>query len=160
MPAPYITPEGHQAMQDELDFLWRDERPRITQSVHEAALQGDRSENAEYIYGKKRLREIDRRVRFLRKRLAAHKVVDQLPDDTSRIFFGAWVRLSNEQDEIMHLRIVGSDEFRPDKNYISIDSPMAKALLGKQVDDEALVRTPTGAKLWFVEQISYHGPLD
>lgn len=160
MAAPYITPEGHQAMQDELDFLWRDERPKITQSVHEAALQGDRSENAEYIYGKKRLREIDRRVRFLRKRLAAHKVVDQLPDDQSRIFFGAWVKLSNEAGEAMQLRIVGCDEFQPDKHYISIDSPMAHALLGKQVDDEALVRTPSGVKTWFVEQISYLQPLD
>lgn len=160
MAAPYITAAGHQAMQDELDFLWRDERPKITQSVHEAALQGDRSENAEYIYGKRRLREIDRRVRFLRKRLAAHKVIDKLPDDTSRIFFGAWVSLESEDDEAMQLRIVGCDEFQPEKNYISIDSPMARALLGKQVDDEAAVRTPAGVKVWFVTQISYHAPAD
>lgn len=155
MAAPYITATGHQAMQEELDYLWRQERPRITQSVHEAALQGDRSENAEYIYGKKRLREIDRRVRFLRKRLSAHKVIDRLPDDQSRVFFAAHVTISDEDGDTKQIRIVGSDEFDPARQYISIDSPMAKALLGKQVDDEVVVRTPAGERVWLIEAIAY-----
>ncbi len=129
----YITVEGEQYLQAELNFLWRTKRPKVTRLVSEAAAQGDRSENAEYIYGKKQLREIDRRVRFLRKRLEQLQVVDRLPDDQERIFFGAWITLENGDDEKSQLRIVGSDEFDPRRGWFSIDSPMARALLGRQL---------------------------
>ena len=126
----YITPEGYRRMNEELQQLWKVERPAVTQSVQEAAAQGDRSENAEYIYGKKRLREIDSRVRFLSKRLDDMVVVDRAPDDTSRIFFGAWVELEHEDGTLKCLRIVGPDETDATKGHISIDSPLARALLG------------------------------
>lgn len=151
----YITAEGYERLRQELDYLWREERPRITQSVSEAAAQGDRSENAEYIYGKKRLREIDSRVRFLRKRLEGMNVVTQAPSDPDKIYFGAWVELEDESGEILSLRIVGPDEIDPQKKYISMDSPMAKALFGKQLDDEIQVETPQGNKTFFVLAIKY-----
>lgn len=134
-----ITPEGMQLLHDELNQLWRVERPKVTQAVSEAAAQGDRSENAEYIYGKKRLREIDRRVRYLQKRIPELKVVDRPPDDPARIFFGAWVRLEGEKGAETQYRIVGPDEFDPAKGWISIDSPLARALLKKTVDDEVVI---------------------
>lgn len=151
----YITPEGYARLQQELDFLWREERPRITQSVSEAAAQGDRSENAEYIYGKKRLREIDSRVRFLRKRLDGMTVVDQAPSDPGRVFFGAWVELEDEAGELMRLRIVGPDEIDPQQKHISMDSPMARALFGKALDEEIWVETPQGKKHYFITNIQY-----
>src|ERR1700754_668793 len=125
----YITPQGAQRLQDELDELWKRERPKVTQAVSEAAAQGDRSENAEYTYGKKRLREIDSRVRFLRKRLDGMKVVDQPPADRGRVFFGAWVTLAREDGTETRYRIVGPDESGAAESYISMDSPMARALL-------------------------------
>ena len=151
----YITPEGYRRMNDELQYLWKVERPQVTQSVQEAAAQGDRSENAEYIYGKKRLREIDGRIRFLSKRLDDMTVVDRIPDDTSRIFFGAWVELENDEGESRTLRIVGPDETDARRGYISVDSPMARALIKKQVDDDAEVQTPSGRQLWYVTAIRY-----
>ncbi len=155
MAGNYITPEGFRTLRDELDHLWRVERPRITQSVAEAAAQGDRSENAEYIYGKKKLREIDRRVRFLKKRLAVLKVVDDVPADTDRIYFGAWVRLEDEDGAEKVYRIVGSDEFDPARNYISMESPMGKALLGKSVDDEVTVSRPVGRTTFYIVEVAY-----
>jgi len=140
----YITPEGFRCLNDELSDLWKNKRPRVTQAVREAAAQGDRSENAEYIYGKKQLREIDRRVRFLRKRLENITVVDTLPGDTTKIFFGAWVELENEHGEILRYRIVGPDEFDPQRGFISMDSPVAQALMKKSVDDVITVNTPEG----------------
>src|SRR4030066_2380908 len=107
----YITPQGAQRLREELDHLWRVKRPQVTQAVSEAAAQGDRSENAEYIYGKKQLREIDQRIRFLQKRLDELVVVDRQPDDANRVFFGAWVRLENEAGKVAEYRIVGPDEF-------------------------------------------------
>lgn len=151
----YITPEGAKALRDELSWLWKVERPRVTQGVADAAAEGDRSENAEYIYGKKRLREIDRRVRFLTKRLDNLQVVDTLPDDRGRIFFGAWVRLEDPEGEEVVYRIVGPDEFNAARGFISIDSPVGKALLGKREGDEVVVRRPAGTVTWLVSEVSY-----
>ncbi len=120
-----------------------------------AASLGDRSENADYHYNKKLLREIDRRVRYLRKRLEEIRVVDYSPQQDGKVFFGAWVTIENEEGDELHLRIVGPDEIYERKDYISIDSPMARALLKKGVDDEADVVTPTGKKLWYINEISY-----
>ncbi|WP_319381483.1 transcription elongation factor GreB [Thiomicrorhabdus sp.] len=150
-----ITPEGRRSLEKELDHLWRVERRETTQAVTEAAAHGDRSENAEYKEGKRKLREIDRRLRFLRKRLEQVKVVEYSPQQEGKVFFGAWVELENEDGETVCYRIVGSDEFDPQKNYISIKSPMAKALIGKEVDDEVIVHTPTGKKFWYLNRIEY-----
>ena len=153
--ADYITPAGARHLRSELDSLWRVQRPRVTQAVSEAAAQGDRSENAEYIYGKKQLREIDRRIRFLTKRLEVLVIVDRLPADTGRVFFGAWVRLESEQGEECVYRIVGPDEIDPERGLISINSPLARALLKKAVDDEVLVVSPQGLSTYTVIEISY-----
>lgn len=138
----YITPEGKARLQDELDFLWQKRRPEVTRALSAAAAEGDRSENAEYIYRKKELREIDSRVRHLRKRLEGMTVVDRVPDDTSKIYFGAWVRLLDAQDQEYRYRIVGPDEFDHAPGYISMDSPLGKALLGKALDDEFKLTLP------------------
>lgn len=150
-----ITREGWDALDKELKYLWKEERPRVTQSVSEAAAQGDRSENAEYIYGKKRLREIDRRVRFLSKRLDQLRIVEPDPRQEGRVFFGAWVKLEDDNENIRIFRLIGADEFNPSKNWISIDSPVARALVGKQVDDEITVNTPGGRVTYTVLEISY-----
>jgi len=155
----YITREGFERLQEELDELWRVRRPQVTQAVREAAAQGDRSENAEYIYGKKQLREIDARVRFLRGRLKDMTVVDSVPSDPSRIFFGAWVALENEQGDEQRFRIVGPDEIDPERGYISMDSPMARALMKKTEGDDIVVRTPGGEAEWYVLRVQYH-PFD
>ncbi|MFL1805802.1 transcription elongation factor GreB [Plesiomonas shigelloides] len=153
--AHYITREGWMALDQELKYLWKVERPQVTQAVSEAAAMGDRSENAEYIYGKKRLREIDRRVRFLSKRLDELKIVDPSPQQEGKVFFGAWVRLENDAGEEKVYRIVGADEFNPAKNWISINSPVARALIGKTLDDEIEVITPSGVASYLVLEISY-----
>lgn len=154
----YITPEGERRLRQELDQLWRVERPQVTQAVAEAAAQGDRSENAEYTYGKKRLRQIDSRVRFLRKRLEDMVVVREPPADPSRVRFGAWVLLEDEDGNEHEYRIVGPDEFDMDPRYISLDSPMARALLGRGVDDEVAVERPAGTALFYVTAIRYRPP--
>ncbi|WP_420389840.1 transcription elongation factor GreB [Marinobacter sp.] len=151
----YITAEGEQALREELRFLWKEKRPEVTQAVREAAAQGDRSENAEYIYGKKQLREIDRRVRFLTKRLDELTVVDRLPDDRGKVFFGAWVSIESEGGDESTYRLVGPDEFDLSRGYLSIDSPMARALLGKRIDDEVGVRTPDGWNHVVITKIHY-----
>jgi transcription elongation factor GreB len=151
----YITRQGHQRLTEELRFLWREERPKVTQAVSEAAAQGDRSENADYIYGKRRLAEIDRRVGYLTRRLDEMTVVDRPPDDTSKIYFGAWVTLINEKDVTIKYRIVGPDEFDHDKQYISVDSPVARALLAKSAGDEVKVLTPEGQVILHVQGIDY-----
>lgn len=153
-----ITREGFEALQQELDYLWREKRPDVTAKVAWAASLGDRSENADYQYNKKLLRETDRRIRFLRKRLEVLKIVDYSPQQDGKVFFGAWVEIENEQGEQLAFRIVGPDEIYGRKDYISIDSPMARALLKKAVDDEVLVNTPSGSKLWFVNSIRYSAP--
>jgi transcription elongation factor GreB len=151
----FITPAGHLRLRRELDELWRIERPRVTQTVSEAAAQGDRSENADYTYGKKRLREIDSRVRFLRKRLDGMVVVTQAPTDRQRVFFGAWVTLENEPGETRRHRIVGPDEFDTNPSYVSMDAPLARALLGKHLDDEISVLTPAGERVFSIVAIEY-----
>jgi transcription elongation factor GreB len=151
----YITPAGHQRLRAELDALWREERPRVTQAVAAAAAQGDRSENAEYTYGKRRLREIDRRVRFLRKRLEGMVVVDAPPSDARRVFFGAWVELESEAGGRNRYRVVGPDEFDMAPGYISMDSPLGQALLRKALDDEVTVETPGGSCIYAIVAIEY-----
>jgi len=151
----YITPEGEKALREELHQLWKVERPQVTGTVHEAAKNGDRSENGDYIYGKRRLREIDSRVRFLNKRLDELKVVDRPPDDPSKIRFGAWVTLEDEAGEEWRWRIVGPDEFDLGAGKLSMDSPMARSLLGRSVDDEVQVRSPSGAQVYYVTAVEY-----
>ena len=151
----FITPPGAQRLKQELDHLWRVLRPQVTQAVSEAAAQGDRSENAEYIYGKRQLREIDRRVRFLRQRLDGMTVVDSPPSDRSRIFFGAWVELEDEQGELTRYRVVGPDEADAGSGYLSMDAPLGRALLRKAVDDELRIETPSGSRYYVVVAISY-----
>ncbi|MCQ1056717.1 transcription elongation factor GreB [Photobacterium sp. DNB23_23_1] len=150
-----ITREGYDKLKRELDFLWKEERPEVTKKVTWAASLGDRSENADYQYNKKRLREIDRRVRYLRKRLELVQVVDYSPQQDGKIFFGAFVEIENDEGETKAFRIVGPDEIYGRNDYISIDSPMARALLKKEVDDEVEVNTPAGKKEWFVNSIRY-----
>ena len=151
----YITPEGEQLLRDELHQLWKVERPVVTNAVHEAAKNGDRSENGDYIYGKRRLREIDSRVRFLNKRLDELEIVQRPPDNTEKIFFGAWVTLEDEAGEEKRWRIVGPDEFDLGAGKLSMDSPMARSLLGKGLDDEIVVRSPSGEQVYYVTVISY-----
>ena len=153
--SPYITPEGERALKDELYQLWKVERPKVTQSVSEAAAQGDRSENAEYIYGKRRLREIDSRVRFLRKRLEGMVTVDQPPSDPNRVFFGAWVELEAEDGTRARHRIVGPDEFDLAPGYISMDSPLGRALLSRRLDEEVSVAAPGGGRVFVIVAIEY-----
>src|SRR5215472_14417340 len=153
----YITPEGARRLREELESLWRIERPRVTQAVAEAAAQGDRSENAEYTYGKRRLREIDRRVRFLRKRLDGMVIVEQAPADARRVFFGAWVELEAEDGARSRHRIVGPDEFDMAPGYISMDSPLGRALLRRALDEEVVVETPGGARAYLIVSIEYAG---
>jgi transcription elongation factor GreB len=151
----YITPEGARRLNKELEELWRVERPRVTQSVSEAAAQGDRSENAEYTYGKKRLREIDRRVRFLRKRLDGMVVVDRPPSDPKRVFFGAWVSVEDDDGTLTRYRIVGPDEFDAAPGYISMDSPLGRALMKKGLDDEVKVEVPGGQRTYIIVSVEY-----
>jgi transcription elongation factor GreB len=151
----YITPEGARRLREELDQLWRIERPRVTQAVAEAAAQGDRSENAEYTYGKRHLREIDRRVRFLRQRLDGMVVVDQPPADRTRVFFGAWVQLEADSGELTRYRLVGPDELDLADGYISMDSPLGRALLRRRLDEEVTVELPTGTRSFVIVAIDY-----
>jgi transcription elongation factor GreB len=152
--SPYITRQGYQTLQSELKALWK-KRDEVTRAVTAAAAEGDRSENAEYIYRKKQLREIDRRVGYLQRRLPVLKVVDQPPASTDQVFFAATVTLDDGDNEISY-RIVGADEFDPKQNWISLDSPLARALMGKTLDDEVTVETPSGKKSFCIIDISYH----
>tara|TARA_R110000787_G_scaffold38535_4_gene96949 strand:- start:2168 stop:2674 length:507 start_codon:yes stop_codon:yes gene_type:complete len=129
--SPYITAAGAARLRKELLQLWNVERPLVTATVHDAAKNGDRSENGDYIYGKRRLREIDSRVRYLTARLENITIVDQAPADQGRVYFGAWITVVNDEGEQSTYRIVGGDEIDPARGYISVDSPMARALLGK-----------------------------
>lgn len=154
----YITPEGASRLRAELDELWRVERPRVTQAVSEAAAQGDRSENAEYIYGKRRLREIDRRVRFLRKRLEGMVTVSERPADSTRVYFGAWVSLERDDGELVCYRIVGPDEIDMAPGYISMDSPLGRSLLRRALDEEVTIEVPGGTRTFVVVEIRYESP--
>jgi transcription elongation factor GreB len=152
--SPYITRAGFETLQAEARELWVTRR-EVTAALAAAAAEGDRSENAEYIYRKKQLRELDRRIRYLQKRLPELKVVEPREDDSEQVFFGAWVTLEDEQGEELRLRIVGADEFDPKRNWISIDSPMARALLKQRPDDEVAVQTPQGPRYYVVLDVSY-----
>ena len=153
-----ITPEGEQALRREYDFLWRQERPRVTQEVSDAAKLGDRSENAEYIYGKRRLRQIDSRIRFLLKRFEQLTVISQEPADPARVYFGGWVTLEDEQGEESRYRLVGEDELDLEYGYISIDAPLARGLRGKAIDDEVVIRLPKGEQAFFIVDVTYTKP--
>jgi transcription elongation factor GreB len=152
--SPYITAAGYQKLEKELDALWV-RRADVTRALAAAAAEGDRSENAEYIYRKKELREIDRRIRYLQKRLPELKIVSRRPDDTDRVFFGASVILEDQQGQEQILRIVGADEFDPTINAISVDSPMARALIKRGLDEEVRVQTPGGERHYVIVDISY-----
>ena len=149
MKSNLITRSGHDKLVAELQHLWHEERPEITKKVNWAASLGDRSENADYQYNKQLLRKIDRRVRYLGKRLEELRIVDFAPEQEGKVYFGAWVEIEN----------VGVDEiYDHHPQHISIDSPMARALLSKQVDDEVEVQTPLGKKSWFINSIRYEKP--
>lgn len=156
MKSNLITRSGHDKLVAELKQLWHEERPEITKKVNWAASLGDRSENADYQYNKQLLRKIDRRVRYLGKRLEELKIIDYSPEQAGKVYFGAWVEIENEEGEQKTLRIVGIDEiYDHHPQHISIESPMARALLGKEVDDEIEVHTPSGKKLWYINTIRY-----
>ena len=151
----YITPEGKQRLLEEFTLLWKVKRPEVTAALAAAAAEGDRSENAEYIYRKKQLREIDSRIHFLKTRLEDVVVVDAPPDDRSKVFFGAWVQLEDEEGNSVEYRIVGPDEFDTDQGYISMDSPVARALMKKCEGDEVTVKRPKGDALFTIARVSY-----
>ncbi len=152
--SPYITPAGYRTLQDELAAIWK-RRADVTKALAAAAAEGDRSENAEYIYRKKELRGLDRRIRYLQKRLPALTVVYEIPAEQHKIFFGAWVTVEDVDGHSARYQIVGPDEINPENGHISIDSPMAKALLKKERDDEVMVMTPQGEKWLCVVEIDY-----
>lgn len=153
--SPYITQEGYARLSEELKYLWKVKRPEVTAKVSEAAALGDRSENAEYIYGKKQLREIDGRVRFLSKRLDELTVVDKPPRDPEQVFFGATVTLEDDEGVEFSYRLVGPDEFDTAPEYISIDSPMARALLKKRADDEVEIQQGDVINRYVIVEIRY-----
>jgi transcription elongation factor GreB len=152
--SPYITAAGYRALDAEAQALWR-RRGEVTAALAAAAAEGDRSENAEYIYRKKELREIDRRIRYLQKRLPELKVVNALPADAQRVFFGAWVTLEDAIGVETTYRIVGVDELDPGRNWISVDSPVARALLRRALDEELTVQTPGGEVRYWVVDVRY-----
>lgn len=153
--SPYITPEGAARLREELDRLWRSERPEVVRALADAAAEGDRSENAEYTYRKKQLGGIDRRIRHLRRRLGVLKVVDRSPAGTEQVFFGAWITVEDEAGVKSHLRIVGPDEFDHAPEYISMDAPLARALLKRTPGDEVTLELPAGAKTYLLLAVSY-----
>lgn len=156
MKTKLITRAGYEKLQKEHDHLWKVKRPEITKIVSWAASLGDRSENADYHFNKRVLRQIDSRVRYLRKLLPDLKIVDYSPQQEGKVFFGAWVEIENEAGELKKFRIVGPEEIYGDaKDYISIDSPMARALIKKEVDDDISVITPDGEKEWLINSITY-----
>jgi len=151
-----ITREGHARLKAELDELWRIKRPEVVKALAAAAAEGDRSENAEYTYRKKQLGEIDRRVRYLSKRLEQLRVVDAAPTDPEAVFFGAWVELENAATgELQRYRIVGPDETDAKRGFISIDSPLARAMLKKRVDDEFEASLPSGTTRFAIVGVRY-----
>jgi transcription elongation factor GreB len=151
----YITPAGFKTLHDELTWLVTVERPRVTQAVSDAAALGDRSENGDYIYGKRRLREIDRRLEFLARRVETLVVVNEPPADRTRVAFGAWVQLEDEDGEALEYRIVGPDEFDLKRGWISVDAPVARALLGRHQGDDVRVERPKGAATYTIVGVRY-----
>jgi transcription elongation factor GreB len=152
--SPYITPDGYKALEAELNALWS-KRKEVTMALSDAAAEGDRSENAEYIYRKKELRGLDRRIHYLQSRLPLLKIISETPEVQDRVFFGAWVTLENVTGEEVTYRIVGTDELNPKKNYISLDSPMAKALLKKTFDDDVVIKNEFNENRYVIVDIKY-----
>jgi transcription elongation factor GreB len=150
-----ITAEGHARLKSELDDLWRVRRPEVVRALADAAAEGDRSENAEYIYRKKQLGEIDRRVRYLTKRLQNLRIVETRPTDPDAVYFGAWLRVESEDGAEHEYRIVGPDETDAARGWISIDSPLARAALKAKVDDEFEVELPDGRRRFVVVEVRY-----
>jgi len=157
--SPYITAEGAARLRAELKELWKTRRPEVVRALAAAAAEGDRSENAEYTYRKKQLGEIDRRVRYLSRRLDVLKVVDAVPRDTSKVRFGAWVRYA-DGSRVRSVRIVGADEIDAARGWISVDSPVARALLGRAAGDEVVVEAPEGRLRLCVEAVCFDPPAD
>lgn len=157
--SPHITPDGFNALQAELDGLWARRRD-VTRHLAAAAAEGDRSENAEYIYRKKELREIDRRIRYIQKRLPELRIVNLPPANRQQIFFGAYVTLESETGGEKCYRIVGADEFDPGKNWISVDSPLARALLRRTIGEDVAVTTPAGKTCYSIIDVSYQSAED
>lgn len=151
----YITPQGFQKLREEYQILLNGERPKVVETVAWAASNGDRSENADYIYGKRRLREIDRRLKFLTDRLEASEVVDPLKTQSEKVLFGATVTIEDEDANRISYQIVGEDEFDPKAFKVSWKSPLAKALLGKKQGDEVTIQKPAGNELVVIEKIEY-----
>ena len=150
-----ITAEGHRRLKHELDDLWRVRRPEVVKALAAAAAEGDRSENAEYTYRKKQLGEIDRRVRYLSKRLQVLKIAAEPPNDRAAVYFGAWFEVEDEGGRAQRLRIVGPDETDAALGFISIDSPLARAALKKRVDDEFEAELPGGRRVFTITAVSY-----
>jgi transcription elongation factor GreB len=157
--SPYITQEGYHALEVELTGLWG-KRKEVTVALSAAASEGDRSENAEYIYRKKELRALDRRIHYLQKRLPSLKIISELPEFQDRVFFGAWVTLENDVGEGITYRIVGADELNRKKYYVSVDSPMAKALLKKTLDDEVVIKNEFNLNRYYITDIQYRANID
>ena len=151
----YITPTGLKKLKDEYHQLFSVERPKLVETIAWAASNGDRSENADYIYGKRRLREIDRRLQFLGKRLEKVFLVDPSTLKSNTVIFGATITIRNENDEVLSYQIVGEDEWDVKQGKISWKSPLAKALLGKKVDDEVIVKKPQGEETMILEAINF-----
>ncbi len=152
--SPYITTEGMAYLNQELEVRWK-RRREVVKALSAAAAEGDRSENAEYIYRKKELREVDRRIRYLQKRMPDLRVISESPDDINTVFFAAWVKLKTEQGEDVEYRIVGPDEIDQQKGNISLDSPLALALMSKQVKDEITIQVQDGKKSYVILAIRY-----
>ena len=152
--APYITPVGYERMEQEMKDIWV-KRREVTAALSAAAAEGDRSENAEYIYRKRELAGLDYRIRYLQVRMPTLKVVRQAPTDMSQIYFAAWVKLEDQEGDTHDYRIVGPDEIDQDEAYISVDSPLALALMKKTIDDEVIVKTPTAMMTYTVLGVSY-----
>lgn len=153
--APYITAEGHFRLRAEYDELWSRRRPEVVKALAAAAAEGDRSENAEYQYRKKELREIDRRVRYLQVRIPRLQVVDRAPADRERVYFGAWVEVQDEEGWARRFRIVGADEVDASRGLISVDSPLAKALMRREAGDHVRVSLPGREGAYEIIEVSY-----
>lgn len=150
----YISAQGYQRLEQEAYYLWNEKRPEVTKALTAAAAEGDRSENAEYIYRKKQLGEIDRRLRFLGKRLDVLKIVSEKPKDDGRVYFGCTVTVEDEDGELKSYKIVGPDEWDIERGEISMDSPMGRALMRKRIDDEVMVKRPKGDVYFTIMEIS------
>ena len=158
--SPYITPEGHARLKAEFEHLWRERRPEVVKALSAAAAEGDRSENAEYQYRKKELREIDRRLQYLTGRLDVLQVADRPPADRARAYFGAWVSVEDEQGHARSYRLVGADEVDATRAWISIDAPLARALVGRRVGEVVTVMLPAGRQGLEITAVRYDGVSD